>query len=67
MNKHILEGEWNQIKGSVKEKWGKLTDDEVERIDGKVDQLIGELQAKYGYSRDKAEEEVNAWAADLKS
>jgi uncharacterized protein YjbJ (UPF0337 family) len=59
MNRDILEGNWKQMRGQVKEWWGELTDDDLDRIDGKKDQLIGRLQERYGYTRERAEEEVN--------
>ena len=57
MNKDVLQGKWTEMKGKVKEQWGKLTDDDLDRIDGKSEQLLGLLQQRYGYARDKAEEE----------
>ncbi len=59
MNRDVLEGNWKQMRGQVKEWWGELTDDDLDRIDGKKDKLIGRLQERYGYSRERAEEEVN--------
>ena len=56
MNEDILKGKWKEIKGGLKEQWGKLTDDDLVQIEGKVDKLKGILQEKYGYSKDKAEE-----------
>lgn len=61
MNKQILKGNWNEAKGKIKEKWGELTDDEVNRVSGEVDQLIGVLQKRYGYSREEAEQEIESW------
>lgn len=58
MNWDQVAGNWKQFRGKVKEKWGDLTDDELDKIDGQQDQLVGVLQKKYGYARDKAEEEV---------
>jgi uncharacterized protein YjbJ (UPF0337 family) len=58
MNKDILEGKWHEYKGEIKEKWGKLTDDDLTHIDGKREKLAGKLQTYYGYSKDKAEEEL---------
>ena len=55
MNEDILKGKWLEIKGMVKEKWGKLTDNDLLEIDGKGGKLLGLLQKKYGYLRDKAE------------
>ena len=59
MNADILEGKWKQMRGQLKEWWGKLTDDDLDRAEGKADRLVGLLQEKYGYSREKAEEEFN--------
>ena len=59
MNKDVFEGKWKQQKGQVKEWWGKLTDDDLKRVDGKFDQFVGLLQEKYGYTREYAEEEIN--------
>lgn len=60
-NKDTLKGEWKQLKGKVKEQWGKLTDDDLAKINGQKDQLVGKLQERYGYAKDKAEQEYNAW------
>jgi uncharacterized protein YjbJ (UPF0337 family) len=59
MNKDIFEGKWKEMRGQVREWWGKLTDDDLERAGGKVDQLIALLQQKYGYTREQAEQEFN--------
>ncbi len=57
MNEDVLKGTWNEIKGGVKEKWGKLTDDDLTVVEGKKEKLVGILQQKYGYAKDKAEQE----------
>lgn len=62
MNWDIIEGKWKQVKGDVRGKWGKLTDDDLEVIAGKRDKLVGVIQERYGQSRDQAEEEVDNWA-----
>ena len=59
MNQDIFEGKWKEMRGQVKEWWGKLTDDDLERVGGKADQLIGILQQKYGYTKEQAEKELN--------
>jgi uncharacterized protein YjbJ (UPF0337 family) len=59
MNRDIFVGKWKEMKGRVKEQWGKLTDDELDRAEGKADQLVGLLQQRYGYTREKAEEEYD--------
>jgi len=61
MNEDILKGKWHELKGGVKEKWGKLTDDDLATVDGKVEKLVGLLQTKYGYSKDKAEAEYKTF------
>ena len=61
MNRDTLKGQWTQLKGKVREQWGKLTDDEIAEINGNREQLEGKIQAKYGYAKDKAKEEVDAW------
>lgn len=65
MDTNILEGKWKQLKGSVKEKWGELTNDELDQIAGKKEILVGKLQEKYGYTRDKAEKEINDFLAGI--
>jgi len=63
MNSDQLQGKWKQIKGSVKERWGKLTDDDIDVINGKHDQLVGKIQEKYGIARDAAQKQVDEWNA----
>jgi uncharacterized protein YjbJ (UPF0337 family) len=55
MDWNRVEGNWKQIKGKVKEQWGKLTDDDLDVIAGKQDQLEGHLQQRYGYAKDQAQ------------
>jgi uncharacterized protein YjbJ (UPF0337 family) len=59
MNKDIVEGKWKQVRGEAKSWWGKLTDDDLERVAGKFDILAGMLQEKYGYTRERAAEEID--------
>jgi uncharacterized protein YjbJ (UPF0337 family) len=54
-----IEGNWKQFTGKVKEKWGQLTDDDITTINGNRDQLEGKLQARYGYAKDRARDEVD--------
>ena len=61
MNKDRMEGNWLQFKGKVKEQWGKLTDDDLDVIAGKRDQLLGRIQERHGLSKDEAEKQVTAW------
>lgn len=67
MNKDILEGQWKQMRGEAKAWWGKLTDDDLTRAAGKFDVLVGLLQEKYGYSRERAAEEVNQRVTDFET
>ena len=59
MNEDIIKGKWRQIKGEVKSRWGKLTDDDVDRVEGDAEKLIGKVQERYGYARDEAQREVD--------
>jgi uncharacterized protein YjbJ (UPF0337 family) len=61
MNKDRVEGNWLQFKGKVKEQWGKLTDDDLDVIAGKRDQLLGRIQERHGLSKEEAEKQVTAW------
>ncbi len=61
MNWDTVKGQWKQFQGKVKEKWGKLTDDDLKTIGGMRDQLAGKLQERYGYAKDRAEKEVDEW------
>jgi uncharacterized protein YjbJ (UPF0337 family) len=58
MASDVLKGNWKQLKGKVQEKWGELTNDEIDQVQGESQQLVGLLQEKYGYAREKAEAEV---------
>lgn len=66
MNNDIFEGKWKQLKGRIQEKWGELTDDEIDQIEGKQDVLVGKLQEKYGYTRQEAERRVNDFLEGVK-
>ena len=67
MNRDILAGKWKEMKGRVKEQWGKLTDDELDRAEGRADQLVGLLQQRYGYTKEKAEEEYDRFLQGAES
>jgi uncharacterized protein YjbJ (UPF0337 family) len=58
MNNDRAAGNWHQIKGKVKEQWGKLTDDDLKQLEGKSEQLAGKLQERYGLARDEAERQA---------
>ncbi|RIE08529.1 CsbD family protein [Candidatus Cryosericum hinesii] len=57
----ILLGKWHELKGHVREQWGKLTDDDLTQLSGKTEELAGVLQQRYGYDKAKAETEINDW------
>lgn len=58
MDTNILKGKWNQLKGEIKMKWADLSDNDLARVEGNEDKLVGLLQEKYGYTKDKAKQEV---------
>ena len=61
MNKDILEGKWEQLKGKAKEKWGDLTNDDRAVVQGKRDQFAERIQERYGRTKEEAEKEVDEW------
>jgi uncharacterized protein YjbJ (UPF0337 family) len=63
MNEDTLKGQWTQLKGAVREQWGKLTDDDLDQIQGRSEQLIGKLQERYGIARDEARRQFDQWSA----
>lgn len=67
MNKDEFEGKWKQIRGQARQWWGKLTDDDVERVGGKYEQFVGVVQEKYGYTREVAETEINKRVAEFEA
>ena len=62
MNWDRIEGNWKQVKGTIKEQWGKLTDDDLDVAAGKRDQLVGRIQNRYGVAKDEAERQIDEWA-----
>src|SRR5512139_1493521 len=66
MNEDILKGQWKQLRGQIKEWWGVLTDDDLDKINGRRDQLIGKLQEKYGFTKDQATRELDDHLAQLR-
>lgn len=65
MNWDQIEGGWKQVKGKVQEKWGDLTGDELDKVAGKREQLVGLVQSKYGRAKEDAEREVDEWSSKL--
>ena len=66
MNWDQIEGKWKQFTGSAKERWGKLTDDDMETLTGKKDHLVGKIQERYGIARAEAEKQAEEWSKALK-
>jgi uncharacterized protein YjbJ (UPF0337 family) len=66
MNKDIFEGKWKEMRGQIKEWWGKITDDDLEQAGGNAEQIVGLLQQKYGYTRQRAEDEFNRRIKEVK-
>jgi uncharacterized protein YjbJ (UPF0337 family) len=66
MNWDRIEGDWKQFVGKVKEKWGKLTDDDIAAINGKREQLEGKIQERYGHTKDQVKKDVDDWQGSLK-
>ncbi len=66
MNWDQIAGNWKQIKGVVREKWGKLTDDDIDVIAGRREILLGKIQEKHGIAREEAEKQLKAWEDSLK-
>ena len=64
MNSDTLKGQWTQLKGKVREQWGKLTDDDVNMIGGQAQQLVGKIQERYGLARDEAQRQFDEWKAE---
>jgi len=65
MASNVLEGTWNEIRGEVKDRWGEITDQDLDQIAGNRDKLVGTLQQKYGFTKQRAEQEVAAYTRDF--
>ena len=61
MNENIFRGKWKQLKGEVRKQWGKLTNDDIDRINGSYQELVGRVQERYGYAVDEAQTRVADW------
>jgi uncharacterized protein YjbJ (UPF0337 family) len=64
MNENILEGKWKQLRGSLRERWGEITDDELDQIAGKRDRLAGLLQERYGYTQMEADRQIDEFVSE---
>ncbi len=58
MNWDTIEGKWKQVKGQAQQKWGDLTNDDLDRVDGRREELVGIVQERYGIAKDEAEKQV---------
>jgi len=65
MNWNLVEGKWKELKGIARAKWGKLTDEDLETVAGKKDELIGRLQQRYGMKKEAAEAEIDGWLESI--
>jgi len=66
MNWDQIEGKWKKLTGSARERWGKLTDDDIQTLTGQKDQLVGKIQERYGVAKAEAETQADAWSHALK-
>jgi uncharacterized protein YjbJ (UPF0337 family) len=66
MNEDTLKGQWTQLKGRILEKWGQLTDDDLDQVQGRAEQLVGRIQERYGVARDEAKRQVDAWMRETR-
>jgi len=67
MNSDVFEGKWKQVRGEAREWWGKLTDDDLDKVGGKFDKFVGVIQEKYGYTRERAEAEIDKRVAEYEA
>ena len=65
MNKDVIQGRWMEVRGKVRERWGKLTDDDLDLINGRREQLAGLLQQRYGFARKEAEKQLKLFEHEL--
>ncbi len=61
----IVLGKWHELKGQVRQQWGKLTDEDLAQLSGKAGELVGVLQQRYGYGKAQAEIEINQWLSNI--
>ena len=64
MNNDIFKGQWKQLKGEVRRRWNKLTDDDVEAVDGTLEKLEGRLQERYGWEKERIKSEIDGWSRE---
>ncbi|MCB8942992.1 MAG: CsbD family protein [Ardenticatenaceae bacterium] len=66
-NRDYFEGKWQKTRGLVRQRWAELTNDDLEKLQGRYEQFVGLLQEKYGYTRDKAEHEIQNWLDEVET
>jgi len=66
MDNNVFKGKWKQLKGEAQKQWGKLTDDDMDVINGEKDKLVGKLQERYGHTKDAAEDEYHRWSSSYR-
>ena len=64
MNDDVFKGQWKQLKGDIKMRWNKLTDDDLDTVDGAMEKLEGRLQERYGWEKEKAKLEIQTWGRE---
>ena len=64
MNEDILKGQWKQLRGEIRQRWNKLTDDDLDVADGKLETLEGRLQERYGWEKERTKQELDSWMRD---
>jgi uncharacterized protein YjbJ (UPF0337 family) len=64
MNRDIIQGNWKEAKGKVKQQWGKLTDDDITQMKGSYEELAGTLQKRYGYQKEQVKKEIDQFIDD---
>jgi uncharacterized protein YjbJ (UPF0337 family) len=67
MNWDQVQGNWKQFKGKVQQQWGKLTDDDLDRVEGRRTEMVGRLQERYGHTKEQAERELDRWTSELET
>jgi uncharacterized protein YjbJ (UPF0337 family) len=61
MNDDVLKGQWKQLRGEVRKRWNKLTDDDLDAVGGEIEKLEGRLQERYGWEKERIRTEIDAW------
>jgi uncharacterized protein YjbJ (UPF0337 family) len=61
MNEDVFKGQWKQLKGEIRQRWNKLTDDDIDVIGGKMEELEGRLQERYGWEKERTRQELDTW------